>query len=244
MKVLVGLGNPGARYSRSRHNAGFMLLDSLEASGLSAPYSCRFDSSWRQRFQAETADVSIFEGSSAPEKIILIKPQTFMNRSGAAVAELCSFFKIKPDDVFVAHDEIDLPFGTVRLRKGGGEGGHNGLRSLSESLGTKDYFRIRIGVGRPDALLSSDSDSNAGPTQSVTKERHDSVSDWVLSDFPPVQRDVLPTMLAEACQATASLILKGLAAAQRLHHAPTTQGREKPPRSSNSPKDSTETDPK
>ncbi|HEB81981.1 MAG TPA: aminoacyl-tRNA hydrolase [Gammaproteobacteria bacterium] len=137
LKVIVGLGNPGPKYTETRHNAGFWFVEEVAR---------RYGGSFRaeKKFFGELAKVNI-EGSD----IWLLKPQTFMNRSGQAVKSLLSFYRIKADQLLVAHDEIDLPPGSIKLKTGGGHGGHNGLRDIISQLGTKDFHRLRIGVGHP-----------------------------------------------------------------------------------------------
>src|SRR3954471_1676207 len=135
MLLFVGLGNPGAKYAHNRHNVGFMIADEIARRHGFAP--------WRRRFQGETA-----EGTLERERIILLKPMTFMNDSGQAVQEAAAFFKLAPNEITVFHDEIELPPAKVRVKVGGGIAGHNGLRSISAHVGN-DYRRVRIGVGHP-----------------------------------------------------------------------------------------------
>ena len=135
MRLLVGLGNPGPRYARNRHNIGFMAVDAI-----ARRYGCR---AYRSRFKGELAEVSI-----GGARVLLFKPQTFMNASGEAVGEAARFFKILPCDIAVIHDDIDLRPGKLRVKRGGGNAGHNGLRSIDAFLGA-DYWRVRIGVGHP-----------------------------------------------------------------------------------------------
>ena len=135
MLLFVGLGNPGAKYAHNRHNIGFMLVDEIARRHGFAP--------WRRRFQGETA-----EGTLERERIILLKPMTYMNDSGQAVQEASNFFKLAPNEITVFHDEIELPPAKVRVKLGGGIAGHNGLRSISAHVGN-DYRRVRIGVGHP-----------------------------------------------------------------------------------------------
>ena len=137
VKLIVGLGNPGPKYSETRHNAGFWFVEEL-----ASQYRERFLP--EKKFHGEVARINI-EGSN----IWLLKPETFMNRSGLAVVSLASFYKIMPENILVAHDEIDLKAGTARLKSGGGHGGHNGLRDIISHLGTKDFQRLRIGVDHP-----------------------------------------------------------------------------------------------
>lgn len=136
IRLIVGLGNPGSKYAKTRHNAGFSFVDAL---------ANRFQGCFRpeQKFSAEVARVKILQ-----HDLWLLKPLTFMNRSGLAVYQIADFYKIAVDEILVAHDEIDLPSGTARLKRGGGHGGNNGLRDITSHLG-KDFWRLRIGVGHP-----------------------------------------------------------------------------------------------
>jgi PTH1 family peptidyl-tRNA hydrolase len=178
LRLIVGLGNPGAQYARTRHNAGFWFVDELAR---------RHGGAFRaeSRHQAELARAAI-----GGEDVWLLKPTTFMNRSGAAIAAVCNFYKVAPAEVLVAHDEIDLPVGSVRLKQGGGHGGHNGLRDTIAAIG-ESFWRIRIGVGHPG--------------------HRDEVVDYVLRRAPAdedalIQRaviagaDIVPVVLAEGAQ--------------------------------------------
>lgn len=137
IRLIVGLGNPGAEYAQTRHNAGFWLVDRLAHASLKR----------EARFQALAAKARI-----ADQEVWLLEPQTFMNRSGLSVGALARFYKIEADEILVVHDELDLPPGTVKLKKGGSSGGHNGLKDISAVLGTQDYWRLRIGIGHPREL--------------------------------------------------------------------------------------------
>jgi PTH1 family peptidyl-tRNA hydrolase len=134
--LVVGLGNPGERYCGTPHNVGFRVLDAFAEQ--------RGQVGWSQRFEARVAVTQIDR-----EELILLEPLTFMNRSGQSVKKALSFFNIAEDSTLVVHDELDLPFGNVKLKRGGGEAGHNGLKSVSAELGTREYCRLRVGVGRP-----------------------------------------------------------------------------------------------
>jgi peptidyl-tRNA hydrolase, PTH1 family len=186
MLLIVGLGNPGAKYARHRHNVGFMAADAIHRRHGFAP--------WRKRFQGEVA-----EGSLAGVKCLLIKPQTFMNRSGQAVGEAAGFFKLAPEDILVIHDEVDLPPGKIRMKTGGGVAGHNGLKSIGAAIGS-DFRRLRIGVGHPGA-----------------KER---VPGYVLHDFAKADADWLEPLL-DAMADHAPLLAEGKDStfANRLHEA-------------------------
>jgi len=179
--LVAGLGNPGREYARNRHNVGFMVLDELAQ---------RHGGSWRAKFNGEIADVRI-DG----HKVALVKPQTYMNESGRTISAAMQFFKLQPDAVLVVHDESDLDRGRLQARRGGGLAGHNGLRSVAQHLGTPDFLRLRVGVGRP--------------------ERGDPrpLADWVLSDFAPHEEP--DRLVGEAADAVELLDAEGLEAAQR-----------------------------
>ncbi len=151
MKLLVGLGNPGLQYERTRHNIGFIFLEAFAK-------SLGLESSWRNQYKGRYQS---FENSKG-DKIHLLQPLTYMNLSGESVRPLANFFKIKIEDILVIHDELDLPFGALMFKEGGGLAGHNGLRSIKEHLSSQDFKRMRLGIGRP---------------------LRGTVSDWVLSSF-------------------------------------------------------------
>ncbi|WOH19967.1 aminoacyl-tRNA hydrolase [Paenarthrobacter sp. GOM3] len=185
--LIVGLGNPGSEYSNNRHNVGQMVLDEL-ASRMGG------------KFKTHKARAQVVEGrlGIGGPRVVLAKPMTYMNVSGGPVAGLCNFFDIAPDHVIAVHDEIDIPFNTVKLKTGGGEGGHNGLRDISKALGTKDYYRVRVGVGRPPGRMET--------------------ADYVLRDFGTAEKKDLPFLLDEAADAVELLMDQGLLAAQQKHH--------------------------
>ncbi len=177
MHLLVGLGNPGARYAGNRHNIGFMAIDALHGRWRGAP--------WRARFQGEASEAMI-----GTEKVVLLKPTTFMNESGRAVRAAMDFYKIALDDVYVFHDELDLPPARLRVKKGGGNAGHNGLRSITTHCGN-DYPRVRLGIGHPgDKAL---------------------VHSYVLNDFGKVEAPWVDD-LCDAIAEYAELLVKGDAA--------------------------------
>ncbi len=162
MKLIVGLGNPGPKYGLTRHNIGFMIVDVLaDASG--QPIH------WKNEFKGETAKINI-----GHTPVLLCKPQTFMNLSGEAVQPLVHMYKIALEDILVIHDEIDIPFGEVRFQSKRGAGGHNGIKSLHQMLGSDDYGRLRVGVGRPPVYVN-DAGERTGPTMEVHA--------WVLQNF-------------------------------------------------------------
>jgi len=164
MWLLVGLGNPGDKYAGNRHNIGFMAID-----GIADDYSF---AGFRSKFQAEYA-----EGRIGDEKVLLMKPQTFMNESGQSVGKAAKFYKIPPEKIIVFHDELDLPPFKIRVKKGGGVAGHNGLKSIKAHLGTPDFTRVRMGIGHPGA-----------------KEK---VSPYVLNDFAKSEQDMLSRCVDE-----------------------------------------------
>jgi PTH1 family peptidyl-tRNA hydrolase len=184
--LLVGLGNPGPRYAGNRHNVGFMVVDELAA---------RIGG----RFKAHKGGAEVLDGRLADRRVALVKPRSFMNLSGGPVAGTAKFFKVAPGGVVVVHDELDLPFGALKLKLGGGDNGHNGLRSITKSLGTRDYYRVRFGIGRPPG-------------------RQDP-ADFVLKDFSVVERKELAFEVDRCADAVEALIGKGLTAAQNAFHA-------------------------
>jgi PTH1 family peptidyl-tRNA hydrolase len=183
--LVVGLGNPGPGYAGNRHNVGFMVLDELarRAGG---------------RFTSHKAGTDVLETRLAERRVVLARPRSFMNVSGAAVAETARFFKIPPTDVVVVHDDLDLDHGVLRLKRGGGEGGHNGLRSISACLGSRDYLRVRFGIGRPPGRMDP--------------------ADFVLLDFSAVQRRELDLLVDRCADAVEQLLAQGLAATQNQLH--------------------------
>ncbi|MGW9413254.1 aminoacyl-tRNA hydrolase [Arthrobacter cupressi] len=185
--LVVGLGNPGTQYSNNRHNVGQMVLDEL-ASRIGGG------------FKTHKARAQVLEGrlGIGGPKIVLAKPMCYMNVSGGPVSALTKFFGIEADHVIAVHDEIDIPFNTVKLKIGGGEGGHNGLRDISKALATKDYLRVRVGVGRPPGRMDT--------------------ADFVLRDFATAEKKELPFLLDEAADAVEMLVSSGLLAAQQKFH--------------------------
>ena len=179
--LVVGLGNPGREYVHNRHNVGQMVVDELAR---------RHDGAWKGKFSGQLADVRI-DG----HKVALLKPETFMNDSGRSVKAAAQFYKLEPDAVLVVHDESDLEPGRLQARRGGGLAGHNGLRSVAQHLGTPDFLRLRIGVGRPGR-----------------GDRRD-LADYVLADFEPHEDP--DRLVAAAADAVETLDAEGLEAAQR-----------------------------
>src|SRR3982751_4951130 len=178
--LVVGLGNPGREYARNRHNVGWMVVDELAR---------RHGGTWRGKFNGQLAEVRI-DG----HKVALLKPETFMNDSGRSIKAAMQFFKLEPDTVLVVHDEGDFDLGRLQARLGGGLGGHNGLRSIAQHLGTPDFMRLRVGVGRP--------------------ERGDprALADYVLSNFEP--HDDAEAIVARAADAVETLDAEGVERAQ------------------------------
>ena len=185
--LVAGLGNPGPGYSRNRHNIGQMVLDEV-ASRIGAGFKTH-------KTRAQVAEGRISIGGP---RVVLAKPMTFMNLSGGPVSALARFYGIDPARIIAVHDEIDIPFNTVRLKLGGGEGGHNGLRDISKALGTKDYLRVRVGVGRPPGRMET--------------------ADYVLKDFGTAEAKELPFLISDAADALEYLISDGLTAAQQKFH--------------------------
>ncbi|MGL4176646.1 MAG: aminoacyl-tRNA hydrolase [Dermatophilaceae bacterium] len=190
--LVVGLGNPGQRYAGNRHNVGAMVIAELAR---------RAGSSLRtHKARAVAAQVRLAGGPVPGPPAVIAVPASYMNESGGPVAALLRFFSVPVERLAVVHDELDLDAGVVRLKRGGGEGGHNGLRSISASLGTRDYHRVRVGIGRPPG-------------------RQDP-ADFVLRDFSPAERKELPFVVDDAADAVESLVTLGLLDAQQRVHAP------------------------
>jgi PTH1 family peptidyl-tRNA hydrolase len=179
--LVVGLGNPGREYARHRHNAGWMVLDEL---------ALRHDASWKGKFNGQLAEVRL-DG----HRVALLKPETYMNESGRSVAAAARFFKLEPDAILVVHDEGDFDLGRLQARKGGGLAGHNGLRSIAQSLKTPEFMRLRIGVGRP---------GRGDPRP---------LADYLLSNFTP--EDDAETLVSRAADAVETLDAQGLEGAQQ-----------------------------
>jgi PTH1 family peptidyl-tRNA hydrolase len=179
--LVAGLGNPGREYERTRHNAGWLVLDELAR---------RHGGSWRSKFSGSLAEVRLGE-----LRLALLKPETYMNESGRSVGAAARFFKVPAEQVLVVHDDVDLEAGRLQARSGGGLAGHNGLRSLAQHLGSQDFLRLRIGVGRP----------GRGDPRSV--------SDWVLSNFAP-EEDV-DALIARSADAVEAIATEGLEPAQQ-----------------------------
>ncbi|CAN5344495.1 aminoacyl-tRNA hydrolase [soil metagenome] len=186
--LVVGLGNPGPTYAGHRHNIGYLVTDELAR---------RLGSSWRAH---KTGRAEVVEGRLGPPgaadapRIVLARPRSFMNELGGATKALATFYKVPPERVVAIHDELDIGFGTLRVKLGGGDNGHNGLKSLRSSFGTGDFYRVRAGIGRPPG-------------------RQD-VADFVLSNYSSTERKELPFQVDSAADAVESLITEGLARTQ------------------------------
>jgi peptidyl-tRNA hydrolase, PTH1 family len=183
--IIAGLGNPGPEYAGTRHNAGHMVL-ALLAERMGA------------RFKAHRTRNDSAEGRLAGQAVTLARPRSYMNLSGGPVAALMAFYKLPAGRLVVIHDELDIPFGAVRLKLGGGDNGHNGLRSITSALGTRDYYRVRFGIGRPPGRMDP--------------------AAYVLRDFATAERKELPFLIDRVADATETLITKGLAEAQNTYH--------------------------
>ncbi|MGP5694637.1 aminoacyl-tRNA hydrolase [Brachybacterium alimentarium] len=189
--LVVGLGNPGAKYAATRHNIGQMVLDHIAGAA-----GGRFAA-------ARRAQAVVLEGRlgalGSDARVILAKTTTYMNVSGGPVKALAAYYDVPPERVVAVHDEVDIPFDAVRLKLGGGEGGHNGLRDITRALGTKDYLRVRVGVGRPVGGRDT--------------------ADHVLAPFSTTERRSLDLLISDAADAVESVVLEGLTAAQQRFHS-------------------------
>ena len=187
--LVVGLGNPGAQYAGNRHNVGQMVADELAG---------RIGATFRShRTPSRVAEGFVRPGGA---KLIIAKPNSYMNTSGGPVSALVKYASVPADRVIVVHDELDIPFDTVRLKRDGGHGGHNGLRDIAKALSTPDFVRVRVGIGRPPG-------------------RQDP-ADFVLRDFAGAERQALPSLLSDAADAVEAIVDDGLVAAQQRFHAP------------------------
>jgi len=187
--LVVGLGNPGREHENNRHNVGFMVADELRREAGWPDFKQKFSALWT-RGQLEGQDVA------------LLKPQTFMNLSGDSVQPAAAFFKVAPQEIIVVHDELDLPWKELRLKVGGGHAGNNGVRSLIERMGSPDFVRVRIGIGKPPPGFRGDG------------------ADWVLSNFDAIERAELPDMVSRALDAVRRVVRDGLAAAMNVVNTP------------------------
>ncbi|RPF26094.1 aminoacyl-tRNA hydrolase [Georgenia muralis] len=190
--LVVGLGNPGPQYAGNRHNVGQMVLDVL-ASRIGGTFTTH-----KARAQVLDGRLGTLPGGAPGPRVVLAKPASYMNVSGASVAALARFYDVGPEQLLVVHDELDLPAETLRLKRDGGEGGHNGLRSISSALGAKDYVRLRVGIGRPPGRMEA--------------------ADFVLRDFAVAERPGLGVTLEEAADVIENVVVLGLEKAQQQLH--------------------------
>ena len=186
--LVVGLGNPGPSYSGHRHNVGYLVTDELAR---------RMGSSFRahKSGRADVVEGRLGAPGTPGPRVVLARPRCYMNETGGPVKALASFYKVPPERIVAIHDELDIPFGTLRTKLGGGDNGHNGLRSMRSSLGTGDFYRVRAGIGRPPG-------------------RQD-VADFVLSDYSSVERKELPFQVDHAADAVETLVTEGLERTQQ-----------------------------
>jgi len=194
--LVVGLGNPGREYGKTRHNAGFMVLERLAD-------RCKADWTKEKRFKAHTARIE-----DGPRKVILARPETFMNASGESVGALMKFYQVLPAQMVVVVDDADLPLGQIRLRGNGSSGGHHGLESIEAHLGTREYPRLRIGIGR-----------EAGDQREIT--------DYVLAQFSKAEAELLKKVLARACDQIECWLKEGIGAAMNRFNGPVNDALEK-----------------
>lgn len=184
--IIAGLGNPGARYQNTRHNIGFQVVDRIAFDHSQAPF--------REKFHSQLGAVEL-PSPSGMKKVWLLKPQTFMNLSGDALQPAAAYFKMPLDEILVIHDELDLPLGRLQLKRGGGSGGHNGLKSIASRLGGAEFLRLRVGIGRPP------SDFRGTP------------ADFVLQAFAPSEGPQVDDLVARAGEAVELLVKEGLSTA-------------------------------
>jgi PTH1 family peptidyl-tRNA hydrolase len=193
MKLIVGLGNPGFLYTRNRHNIGFMCVNNL-----ARRLRIKFD---RKQGHARTGI-----GNIAGSRVVLAKPQTYMNASGESVDALMKKLNLKPADLVIVHDDLDLPTGKIRLRLGGSSGGHKGIDSIIARTGTPDFYRVRVGIGRPDSDKASE------------KAKEEAVVSYVLSDFTSAERDIMEKTIPEVSEAVICLLSEGITAAMNKYN--------------------------
>lgn len=195
MKLIIGLGNPGEKYQNTRHNLGFMVLDQL-AKELGKVGKTNWESSLKLK-----SDILQINFSS--EKVLLVKPKTYMNNSGMAVSLISSFYKIKPEDVVIVHDDIDLPLGTIRIRFGGASAGHHGAQSIINSLGVDKFWRVRLGIGRVGH------GGEGKRLQKIAKHKFINVEDYVLGNFSGHESGEVKKLIHRSAKALLELIENG-----------------------------------
>ena len=182
--VVVGLGNPGPKYAATRHNLGYRVV-SLLAERMAGRFKV---------LKVPSVRVEVVEGRLAGHPVVLVRPLSYMNESGGPVAGVARYYKVPPEQVVIVHDELDLPFGSMRIKRGGGDAGHNGLRSITAALGSPDYNRVRVGIGRPPGRMNG--------------------ADYVLREFAAEERAELPYEVDRAADAVEALLTNGLETAQ------------------------------
>ncbi len=185
--LVVGLGNPGPSYAATRHNVGYLVTDELRS---------RMNGSFRAH---KTGRADVVEGRLGGVRAVLARPRCYMNESGGPVSALAAFYKVPVDRIVAVHDELDIPFDTLRIKFGGGDNGHNGLRSMRTSLGTGDFYRVRVGVGRPPGRQAP--------------------ADFLLSAYSSTERKILPFQVDKAADAVESLVVDGLEKTQNLYNS-------------------------
>ena len=198
--LIVGLGNPGTQYAGNRHNVGAMVLDELAGRRRASFGQAGGPGGQRPRAVTASVRLGVLPGGAPGPAVVLAKPTTYMNESGGPVGMLARYLGVPAERVVLVHDELDIPFGQVKLKLGGGEGGHNGVRDVSRALGTREHLRVRVGIGRPPG-------------------RQDA-ADFVLHDFSTAERADLPWLVDRVADAVELLVGEGLEVAQRRFHAP------------------------
>jgi PTH1 family peptidyl-tRNA hydrolase len=193
LKLIIGLGNPGRSYASNRHNVGFMCVNHF---------------AWTQgiKFDKKQGQARIGSGEVAGRQVVLARPQTYMNSSGESVSRLLKKFNVSPDDLLVIHDDLDLPLGKIRIRSGGSSGGHKGINSIISCLGTREFSRLRVGIGRPTALAGSGEMSEAD------------IITYVLGDFTPEEKRVMAALIPGVSDAIYCLLTEGLIAAMNKYN--------------------------
>lgn len=186
--LVVGLGNPGPTYAGHRHNIGYLVVDEL-ALRMGSPFRAH------KSGRADVVEGRLGAPGTSNARVVLMKSRSYMNESGGPVKQLATFYKVPPERIIAIHDELDIPFDTMRVKVGGGDNGHNGLKSMRSSLGTGDFFRVRVGIGRPPGRQE--------------------VADFVLSNYSTTERKVLPFQVDKAADAVESLVLEGLERTQQ-----------------------------
>jgi len=217
--LVVGLGNPGPRYERNRHNVGFRVVDELaRRHGLGA---------WKGTKLGGDGTSGLLATPAGRIKAVLLKPMEYMNLSGFAVQKVASFHDIEVDHIVVIHDEIDLDFGVVRCKSGGGHGGHNGLRSMIDQLGAQDFLRVRVGVGKPGPRAGLADGGVAAAPQAAGKDKN--VAGWVLSDFPAALASEVDGLIGRSADAVEAILGRGIAhAMNEFNRAEPTARQPKP----------------